>query len=271
MGRLGNAAALTRAERSAGKDFSEALARGLAVMRVFDAPPIALTLSEIARRLDLPRATARRALITLVHLGYAETMEAGYRLTPKVVHLARPFLVDTPSVLVCQSHCDQLSRALQATAFVARLDGDGAICMVASTVDGEDTAPIAAGARLSAYETASGQVLLAMLGVQARSSYLHQFSPAAAPSSTMASESALRQRLTAVAGAGYGLVEERAGLWSMSVPIVANPNTLHDHLQPVTYALAIRFAFAGLPDEHRLESMLTQLRDTAALISRHLV
>ena len=51
----------------------QSLVRGLAVIRVFDADNAQLTLSDVARRAELTRATARRVLHTLADLGYVST------------------------------------------------------------------------------------------------------------------------------------------------------------------------------------------------------
>ena len=69
MSRLRPQDAETRAQRAAGADFSEALARGLGVISAFDEQRRQMTLSDVARAVDLPRATVRRALATLVALG----------------------------------------------------------------------------------------------------------------------------------------------------------------------------------------------------------
>ncbi|NEB78239.1 helix-turn-helix domain-containing protein, partial [Streptomyces sp. SID14478] len=63
------------------------LARGLSVLTAFDAARPALTLSEIAERTGLARATARRALITYRHLGYVTQDGRAHRLTPRVLGL----------------------------------------------------------------------------------------------------------------------------------------------------------------------------------------
>ena len=54
----------------ASDQYVQSLARGLAVIRAFDANNPVTTLSEVAARTDLTRATARRFLYTLVELGY---------------------------------------------------------------------------------------------------------------------------------------------------------------------------------------------------------
>jgi IclR family transcriptional regulator, pca regulon regulatory protein len=54
-------------------DFVESLDRGLRLLQVFGQTSGPMTLSDIARATDLPRATARRVLFTLAHGGYVAT------------------------------------------------------------------------------------------------------------------------------------------------------------------------------------------------------
>ena len=51
-------------------EFVTSLARGLQVVRAFDVDHPIMTLSEVAKRTGLTRATARRFLHTLRDLGY---------------------------------------------------------------------------------------------------------------------------------------------------------------------------------------------------------
>ena len=76
MPRLKPEHAAMRAADPAARDFSKALARGLQIITSFGPQTRAMTLSEVARAVDLPRATARRTLLTLARLGYAKE-EAG--------------------------------------------------------------------------------------------------------------------------------------------------------------------------------------------------
>ena len=73
-------------------DFVQSLERGLSVIRAFDGAPTALTLSDVAKATGLPRAAARRFLLTLVELGYMDVDGRRFRLRPKVLDLGRPYL-----------------------------------------------------------------------------------------------------------------------------------------------------------------------------------
>ena len=51
-------------------DYVQSLARGLQVLRAFDRELPSPSLSQVAERIGLSRAVARRLLLTLQHLGY---------------------------------------------------------------------------------------------------------------------------------------------------------------------------------------------------------
>ena len=54
-------------------DFVESLDRGLRLLQAFGNTPGPMTLSDIARAAGLPRATARRILLTLEHGGFVSS------------------------------------------------------------------------------------------------------------------------------------------------------------------------------------------------------
>jgi len=74
--------------RDADRDFIEALARGLDVLRSFQPGRPCMALTEVAAQVGLARPTARRVLITLQQLGYLRSEPAGYSLTPRPPHQA---------------------------------------------------------------------------------------------------------------------------------------------------------------------------------------
>ena len=72
-------------------EFVEALAKGIAVLECFDAAHPDMTRSEIARRVGLTPAAARRSLITLSALGYVGSQGKRFHLRPKVMTLGSGF------------------------------------------------------------------------------------------------------------------------------------------------------------------------------------
>jgi len=63
----------------------QSLTRGLSILECLATAEGGLTLTDVAQATGLARATARRALITLEHLGYVESYGRVFRLTPRVL------------------------------------------------------------------------------------------------------------------------------------------------------------------------------------------
>src|SRR6516165_10938232 len=79
------------AETPRSQTFVSAFARGLQVMEALG-DGVAHSLPEIAARAGVDRAVARRALLTLIELGYAKAEKKSYQLTPRVLRLGFAYL-----------------------------------------------------------------------------------------------------------------------------------------------------------------------------------
>src|SRR5258708_35508845 len=73
-------------------DFIESLDRGLRVLELFGGGQQPMTLSDLAKAAELPRATARRILFTLERAGFVASDGKLFRLTPRVLVLASAYL-----------------------------------------------------------------------------------------------------------------------------------------------------------------------------------
>ena len=67
----------------------------LRVIETFNQDRKQLTLSDLAKLVDLPRASVRRTLHTLVQLGYAEMDDRMFRLKPNVQAQSQMFELKT--------------------------------------------------------------------------------------------------------------------------------------------------------------------------------
>ncbi|MBO0847912.1 MAG: helix-turn-helix domain-containing protein [Pseudonocardia sp.] len=173
MGRLADqdGAARQRRELAGGADaadFSEALARGLAVLAAFDSEHQRLTQADLARELGLSRATVRRAVLTLRHLGYLVADGRLYRLSPRVLELAASYLTSNAISAVVQPACDRICARVGESCTVAVLDGADVV-MVARAVPQRLIAVGAGlGYRVPVTTSALGKVLLAHLDPKER-------------------------------------------------------------------------------------------------------
>lgn len=142
-------------------DFSEALARGLRVLEAFDAASTRLSLADLSRHLDLPRATVRRAVLTLEALGFVESQGRTFAPTPQVLRLASSYLTANAISAVLQPACEELAHQLGVNCSAAVLDGSDAVMIARATP--QQLVPIGAGIgfRIPAAPSALGRALLA--------------------------------------------------------------------------------------------------------------
>ncbi|NMO37320.1 helix-turn-helix domain-containing protein [Streptomyces sp. GMY01] len=149
-----------------GREFVESLARGLTVLTAFDADRPALTLAEVAKATGLPRATARRALITYEHLGLvAAGPDRRFTLTPRVLSLGFPPLSRTSLPRIAQPHLEDLAARVHESASLAVLTPSGdEIQYTARAAAGRImSVDLTVGTRLPAHATALGRALTGAL------------------------------------------------------------------------------------------------------------
>jgi len=204
-----------------GRDFSEALSRGLQVLRTFGPDAPALTLSEVARRVDLPRATARRSLLTLVQLGYVRENGRLFSLTPRVLELASAYLSASPATTILQPCCEKLAAECGETFSVAALEGENAVMVAYATPRRMYMDAPGIGLRLPAFCSAVGRVLLAGLPDGERERFLARLQPTAITRRTVTDKATLGAILDRVTAEGFAIAEEEAelGFRSLAVPV----------------------------------------------------
>ncbi|MFE9766034.1 IclR family transcriptional regulator C-terminal domain-containing protein [Streptomyces sp. NPDC005808] len=198
-----------------GREFIESLARGLTVITSFGEGRAELTLTEVAQATGLARATARRALITLEHLGYVTTHGRVFRLTPRVLGLGFPPLSRTSLPDIAMPHLAELSHRLHESASLAVLTGDEIQYAARVAPTRVMSVNVTVGTRLPAYATSLGRVLLADLP----DPHLPELLPLTPR--TITDPERLRAELDRVREAGYSLTDEELeeGLRSVAVPV----------------------------------------------------
>lgn len=201
-------------------DFSEALARGLGVIEAFDREHPRMSLAEAARIVGLPRATVRRSLSTLVHLGYMRLEGRSYELTPRVLSLAASYLDAGPNALL-QATCERLCAELGEVASVAVLDGGVAVMIARAAPNQLLAAGVGVGHRLPALHTSLGRVLLSALNDDALDAVLAGTEIVAQTCRTTTDKRRIRAAVRRARSAGYAYVdgESTVGFRSVAVPL----------------------------------------------------
>src|SRR5258706_12539007 len=105
-----------------GDSYVQSFARGLAVIRAFNAERPEQTLTEVAAATGLTRAGARRILLTLQTLGYVESEGRLFRLTPKILDLGFAYLTSMPFWNLAGPVMEELSARVHESCSAAVLD-----------------------------------------------------------------------------------------------------------------------------------------------------
>ena len=188
-------------------DFVQSLARGIAVIRAFDAEHPELTLSEVARRAEIPAAAARRFLRTLEALGYVRSDGRRFALTPRVLELGFSYLSALSLPETMQPHLERLSRAVDESVSAAVLDSTEIVYVARVPTRRIMTVGITIGTRFPAYATSMGRVLLAALPEEGIVAALESSDLAALTERTLADAEKIRAELARVRQQGWAIVD----------------------------------------------------------------
>ena len=252
----------------ASDQYVQSLARGLSVIRAFDAANPVMTLSEVAARTNLTRATARRFLHTLVELGYVRTDGKTFALTAMVLQLGYSYLSALSLPQLAQPHLEELSLKLGESTSAAVLDGADIFYVARVTTRRIMTVGISVGTRFPAYATSMGRVLLADLPQQKLDEYLSSVEFKALTPRTITSREELVAELDRVRRQGWCLLDQELelGLMSIAAP-VWNHHAGHV-AAAVNVSLQAQNVAAQPNPEAYLESVREQIVETARAISQ---
>jgi IclR family pca regulon transcriptional regulator len=202
-------------------DFSEALARGFSVLLAFSAERREMTLAEVAREVGLSRATVRRSLTTLVHLGYLELRGRQYTLTVRVLELASAYLAASPMGVVVQPLCERLCRETDLACSAAVLDGEYAVMIARAAPHQVFYHGAGVGFRLPVWHTALGRAALSALPDDELRARLRAVKLTAATEHSVMDKKELLRLVAAVRDDGYAYVVQEADtvIHSIAVPL----------------------------------------------------
>jgi IclR family pca regulon transcriptional regulator len=240
------------------RSYVTALARGLSVMKAFDEQHAQLTLSDVARIVGLPRASARRALLTLESLGYVTSNGRLFSLSPQVLTLARAYLASSPVPRVAQGFLENVSETLGESCSLSILHGDEVIYIARSTRKRIGSLHRDVGAHLPAHCTSMGRVLVAALGDTEFEGFLSRAALSSFTPYTVTDKNELRAILEKVRRNGYSLVDQELeiDLRSIAVPV-------HNAAGRVIAGMNVSAQASRTPKKQLIDRFLPALRDAA--------
>lgn len=206
---------------AASSDFIQSLARGLEVIRTFDRDHPTMSVSEVATRAAMTRASARRFLLTLESLGYVSFDGRQFALTPQVLNLGYSFLSALSLPELIRPHLDELARELDESVAIAILDRTEIVLVAQVGTRRIIGVRDFIGARYPAYATAMGRVLLAGLSMEDLNDVLKKSDLLPLTKKTLTEPAELYAEIDTVRSQGWGIVdgELESGLRSLAVPV----------------------------------------------------
>jgi len=226
------------AGRGSGPDFVESLARGLDVLRAFDAQHRTMSLAEVAAATGLARPTARRLLLTLEELGFVRSADGAFALTPKVITLGTAYAASLGLWEVARPHLEALVRKTGESSSMAQLDGSDIIYVARVSVPKIIALRVDIGTLFPAQQTSQGKVLLAALAPDELDAALAVPSRSGLPPYIGRTRSELDQELVRVRARGWALADEELapGVRSVAVPVRDGAGTVRAAMNVTVHA-----------------------------------
>jgi len=245
--------------------FVQSLARGLSIIKSFDADYSVMTLSQIAHRVNLSRAATRRFLLTLENLGYVSLEGRNFQLTAKVLDLGYGYLSSLSLPEIAQPHLETLASKIHESASASVLDGTDIVYVARVPIRRIMSVKINIGTRMPAHATSMGRVLLSGLSPLELKTLISNFELPKYTRNTITSKSQLLEEITTVKNQGWSINDEELeyGLRSIAVPIFHKSNKMIASINISTTAQSNTL-------ESMQEMFLPELKLTAQRISEDL-
>lgn len=196
--------------------------KGLRVLESFGADHPRQSITEVAEATGLDRATARRCLLTLHELGYAEYDGKFFTLTPRVLRLGTGALAALPLPQIVQPWLDQLSEQIGQSCSVSILDDTDIVYVARAAQRRVMSVGLLPGSRLPAHCTSMGRLLLAALPEAEARAVIDRsdLSPRTLHSRTTPED--VWAEVVKARAQGYCLVDQEVelGLRSFAVPVL---------------------------------------------------
>ena len=247
-------------------DFVESLDRGLRLLQSFGATAGPMTLSDLARAAQLPRATARRILFTLQRGGFVTSDGKLFSLTPHVLTLAASYLRSSQLVTVLQPVLDRIATAAQEISSLAVLDGDDVVFIARGSPMRVFSAGLEIGYRLPAFCTSVGRAMLGQFDDTELAARLKRMRREALTPQTVTDPKLLFTSIASDRARGFSLVDREAEphFRSISVPVRRYDDT-------IVAAINMGAHVDRVPTQELIDRFLPLLREGAASVRSQLL
>jgi IclR family pca regulon transcriptional regulator len=145
--------------------FVPGLHRGLRVLEILSAAETPMTLSDIARAMDLSRSSAYRLVYTLRQMEFVKQAEQAntFTLGARVLNLGFAYLYQQPITESARMPLAELRDVTGVSTYLSVLDGHDVLYLMSNQARSNYVSNMRTGTRTQAYASAVGWVLLGAL------------------------------------------------------------------------------------------------------------
>lgn len=244
-------------------DYIAGLAKGLQILEAFGVDRQRLNVTQVAERTGISRTAARRHLKTMKFLGYLNTDEHYFWLTPRVLRFSSAYLSSAHLPKVAQSLLNLLCAQTSLTFSMVILDEHEVVPIARSDLPPKDHFRVNPygmhlGNRLPAHATSTGKVLLAALSLEQQQMWVEKYGLKRLTPLTITDKEIFYTQLKTIAlsDACLSKEEHELGIIALAVPVL---NTKGQ----VIGALNCMSQTNLTSEEYLIQQVLTLLRQTA--------
>ena len=240
------------------------LERGLRILSEFSRQTPTLNAPELARRLNVPRTTVFRLLVTLESLGFVERLNNGrdYQLGTGVLRLGFEYLASLPMTELSRPILERLRDDTGYSANLVIRDHRDIVYIQKVAPLSVFSSSVHIGTRLPAHATVLGRVLLSGHSLQAlQALYPEEVLPAHGPN-TPANVFDLYNLLLKDKARGH-VVEE--GFFESNISTIAAP--VFNDKGEVAAAMGLTVPGTNIPDQER-DALIARVKGAANDLSR---
>jgi IclR family pca regulon transcriptional regulator len=210
-------------EKERPAEFVQALERGVAVLRAFTDETPKLTMTEVAERTGMTKAAARRFLITLAGLGYAQFDGRSYSLRPRALEIGGAYLSSIHLPSLATPHLEVLAGSVRETSSLTVLDGTDVVYVARVHGHRIMSVSIKVGTRFPALLTSTGRVMLTDRDDDELLAMVHDRPPGPVTARTIREPERILREIQKARDHGYAITDQELdlGLRSIAVPIHA--------------------------------------------------
>lgn len=247
-------------------DFIQSLEKGLKVIAVFDRDHPELTLTQVAKAVDLTRANARRILLTLEYLGYVSCADGKlFKLTPKVLCLGYSYLSSLSFQELAQPYMEDLADIVNESCSMSVLEGKDIVYVARVQTKRIMTIALGIGTRLPVHATSMGRVLIAGMAPGEMEKYIEELDFEAFTPYTLVDKLKFTERVHLVKARSWALSDQE-----LEIGIRSIAHALRDKNGKILAAINISGHASRVSKEEMIERFLPALKETVSKIENAL-